>query len=81
MAQQDKAPTADQPPDSHMVGEENQLLRTSILGVKNILVLCDLRSQPEALSASCQHAERFERSSHAYLSQTIHSKAHNCYRD
>lgn len=59
MAQQDKAPTADQPPGSHTVGGENQLLRTSvntILGVKTVQVLCDLRSQPEALPASCQHA-------------------------
>lgn len=56
MALHDKAPTADQPPGSHMVGGENQLLRTSvntILGVKTVLVLCDLRNQPEALSASC----------------------------
>lgn len=81
MTQQDKAPTADQPPGSHMVGGENQLLRTSvntILGVKTVLVLCDLRNQPEALSASCQHAQRFNHSSHIYLSQTRHFKAHNC---
>lgn len=81
MTQQDKAPTADQPPGSHMVGGGNQLLRTSvntILGVKTVLVLCDLGSQPEALPASCQHAQRFKRSSHVYLSQTIHFKAHDC---